>query len=99
MWLSKHFSVKDLGEKSYILGIKIYKDRSKMILGLSQGIYIDSMLKKFSMKDSKKRLMYMGSGIHLSKKQVPKTPEERDRISKTSYASPIGSILYGMICT
>ena len=26
--LSKYFSIKDLGEASYILGIKIYADRS-----------------------------------------------------------------------
>ena len=32
IWLSKHFSMKDLGEASYILGIKIYRDRSKRIL-------------------------------------------------------------------
>ena len=35
-WLSSKFSMKDLGEASYILGIKIYRDRSKRMLGLSQ---------------------------------------------------------------
>ena len=34
-WLSRHFSIKDLGEASYILGIRIYRDRSKRMLGLS----------------------------------------------------------------
>ncbi|KAK4409340.1 Copia protein [Sesamum angolense] len=33
--LSTQFSMKDLGEASYILGIKIFGDRSKMILGMS----------------------------------------------------------------
>ena len=33
-WLSKNFSMKDLGEASYILGIKIYRDRFKRLLGL-----------------------------------------------------------------
>ena len=28
-WLGKNFSMKDLGEATYILGIKIYRDRSK----------------------------------------------------------------------
>ena len=28
-WLGKYFSMKDLGEVAYILGIKIYKDRSE----------------------------------------------------------------------
>ena len=34
-WLSKEFSMKDLGEVSYILGIKVYRDRPKWILDLS----------------------------------------------------------------
>ena len=47
-WLSKEFSMKDLGEASYILGIKIYRDRSKRMLGLSQSRYIDLILKRFN---------------------------------------------------
>ena len=40
-WLSNKFFMKNLGEASYILGIKIYKDKSKRMLGLSQSRYID----------------------------------------------------------
>ncbi|WP_284733070.1 reverse transcriptase domain-containing protein, partial [Klebsiella pneumoniae] len=39
LWLSSNFSMKDLGDATYILGIKIYRDRSKRLLGLSQSIY------------------------------------------------------------
>ena len=35
IWLSKKFSLKDLGEASFILGIKIYRDRPNRMLGLS----------------------------------------------------------------
>ena len=35
VWLLSQFSMKDLGEASYILGMKIYRDRSKKLLGLS----------------------------------------------------------------
>ena len=44
-WLSKKFFMKDLGEASYILEIKIYKDRSKRMLGLSQNLYIEKVLR------------------------------------------------------
>ena len=51
IWLSKNFSMNDLGETTYILGIKIYRDRSKRLLGFSQSTYIEKkkMLKRFSM--------------------------------------------------
>ncbi|KAJ9545152.1 hypothetical protein OSB04_024859 [Centaurea solstitialis] len=35
-WLSRCFQMKDLGEAVYILGIKIYKNRSKRLIELSQ---------------------------------------------------------------
>ncbi|KAL0434304.1 UNVERIFIED_CONTAM: Copia protein [Sesamum latifolium] len=38
-WLSTQFSMKDMGEASYILDIKIYKDRSRKMLGLIQSSY------------------------------------------------------------
>ena len=44
VWLSSQFSIKDLGEASYILGMKIYRDRSKGMLGLFQSTYIDTVL-------------------------------------------------------
>ena len=43
--LKNSFSMKNLGEAAYILGIKIYRDRSKGLIGLSQGTYIDKVLK------------------------------------------------------
>jgi hypothetical protein len=50
----KNFSMKDMREATYILGIKSYKDISKRLLGLSQSMYIDKMLKWFSVKESKR---------------------------------------------
>ena len=35
-YLFKNFSMKDLGEASYTLGIKLYRDRERKLIGLSQ---------------------------------------------------------------
>ncbi|KAL0416570.1 UNVERIFIED_CONTAM: hypothetical protein Slati_3488900 [Sesamum latifolium] len=51
-WLSTQFSMKDMGEASYILGIKIYRDRSRRMLGLTQSSYIEKVLKRFRMEHS-----------------------------------------------
>lgn len=99
LWLSQNFSMKDLGIASYILGIKVYRDRSKRLLGLSQSMYIDKVLKRFNMQDSKRGLLPFRHGIHLSKDMSPKTPDERENMSKIPYASAIGSIMYSMLCT
>ena len=72
IWLSNEFSMKDLGEVTYILGIRIYRDRSKGLLGLSQSTYIDKILKWFSMNLSKKGFIPMVDGKHLSKFMFPK---------------------------
>lgn len=38
--------MKDMSETSYVLGIKIHKDRTLYILGLSQETYINKVLKR-----------------------------------------------------
>ena len=52
--LKSSFSMKDLGEAAYLLGIKIYRDRSRRLIGLSQSTYLDKVLKRFNMEGSKK---------------------------------------------
>jgi hypothetical protein len=97
--LKNSFSMKDLGEAAYILGIRIYRDRSRRLIGLSQDTYIDKVLKRFSMEQSKKGFLPISHGIHLSKTQCPSMTDELDRMSKVPYASAIGSIMYAMIST
>ena len=91
--------MKDLGEASYILGIKIYRDRSKRMLGLSQSRYIDLILKRFNMEASKRGYLPTNHRIRLFKKICPKTPEERKKMNEIPYASVVGSIMYAMLCT
>ena len=50
VWLSKEFIMKDLKEAFYILGIKVYRNRSKRMIGLSKHMYIEKVLKRFSME-------------------------------------------------
>ena len=97
-WLGKCFEMKDLGEASRILGIKIYRDRSKRLIGLSQSVYIDKVLKRFSMSNSKKGMVPMVLGKPLSKAGCLLTREARDYMSRIPYAFAIGFIIYVMFC-
>jgi len=50
VWLTSNLDMKDLGEASYILGIKLHHDRRNRMIGLSQVSYIDKLLEHFSME-------------------------------------------------
>ena len=44
-WLFSNFEIKDMGEASYILGVKIRRDRSRKLLALSQSLILEEFLK------------------------------------------------------
>ncbi|KAD2804168.1 hypothetical protein E3N88_37545 [Mikania micrantha] len=98
-WLGKCFAMKDLGEAAYILGIKIYRDRSRRLIGLSQSTYIDKVIRRFLMQDAKRGFLPMAHGTILNKLQCPETEDQKRRMERVPYASAIGSIMYAMLCT
>ncbi|RVX02180.1 Retrovirus-related Pol polyprotein from transposon TNT 1-94 [Vitis vinifera] len=98
-WLSQRFDMKDLGEAAHILGIKLMRNRKKRMIGLSQALYIDTILNRFNMQGSKKGFLPFRHGIVLSKDQSPKTLEEIESMKTVPYASAVGSLMYAMLCT
>jgi len=48
-FLSNNFEMKDMGEASYVIGIKIFRDISQGLLELSQKSYINKVLERFRM--------------------------------------------------
>ena len=91
--------MKDLGDAKYVLGIKILRDRQNKTLALFQATYIDKVLERFNMKNSKNGDMPTRSGVFLSKEQCPKTPQEEENMRQYPYASTVGSLMYVMLCT
>ena len=43
---------------TYMLGIKIYKDRSRRLIRLSMTTYLDKILKEFKMDQSKQEFLH-----------------------------------------
>ncbi|KAL0546022.1 hypothetical protein IC582_015926 [Cucumis melo] len=91
--------MKDLENAQYVLGIEIVRNRKNKTLAMSQTSYIDKMLLRYKMQNSKKGLLPYIYGIHLSKEQCPKTPQEVQDMSNIPYASAVGSLMYAMLCT
>nr|GEX74670.1 hypothetical protein [Tanacetum cinerariifolium] len=86
--------MKDLGDDAYILEIKIYRDRSKRLIGLCQSAYIEKILKRYYMENSKRGMIPMQEKLKLSKSQGASTPAEKQLMKNVPYASAIGSIMY-----
>ena len=91
--------MKDLGEANFILGTKLWRDQKNRMLGLSQAKYIDKVLERFSMQNSKKGLLPFRHGVSLSDDQRPNTHEEENMMRQVPYASTMGSLMYAMLCT
>nr|GEW55892.1 malectin-like carbohydrate-binding domain-containing protein [Tanacetum cinerariifolium] len=67
----------NLSEVAYILGIKIIRDRSKWLIALSQNSYLEKILKKFRMDNSKKGYTPIMENPGDRKSQGARTPNEK----------------------
>nr|GEX54228.1 hypothetical protein [Tanacetum cinerariifolium] len=97
-YLGRCFAMKDLGEATYFLGITIYRDRSRRLIGLCQSAYIEKILKRFHMKNTKRGSIPMQEKLKLSKSQGASTPAELKRMQNVLYVYAVGSIMYAGSC-
>ena len=78
-FLVSRFEMKDMGTATYVLGIKITRDRNAKLLYMDQENYLEKILKKFNMAESKALSSPINKGIILSKNMHPKD-KKRTRI-------------------
>ncbi|RVX15691.1 Retrovirus-related Pol polyprotein from transposon TNT 1-94 [Vitis vinifera] len=98
-FLSKNFDMKDMGEASYVIGIKIHRDRFKGILGLSQETYINKVLERFRMKNCSPSVSPIVKGDRFNLNQCPKNDLEMEQMKNIPYAYAVGSLMYAQVCT
>ena len=96
---SSKFDMKDLGNAYFMLGIQIYRDRSRGILGLSQKSYIDKVLSRFGMSNCASEDTLVEKGDKFNLHQCLKNELERKDMERFPYASAIGSLMYAQACT
>ena len=89
--------MKDMDEASYVLGVKILRDCSKRLMGLSQETYIKKMLKCYHMHYCKPMDTPIENNLSLSLDMCPKTLDENEQMFKVPYSSVVGSLMYAMI--
>jgi len=93
-WLSSNFEMKDMGEASYVLGVKIIRDCTKRILGLTQETYFKKMLERYHMQDSKLMDTLVDKSLSLSRDMHPKTLKEKRKCPE--YFMPVSLVVWCM---
>ena len=96
-FLSSKFDMKDLGEASFVLEIKIHRDRENGVLGLSQKTYLEKVLKKYSMQNYKPSPAPIVKGDRFGEFQCPRNQYEIDQMKVVPYASAVGSLQYASV--
>ena len=91
--------MKDLEEAQFVLSIQIFRDRKNKTPTLSQASYIDKIVVKYSMQNSKRGLLPFKHEVPLYEEQCLKTPQEVEEMRQIPYASTVGSLMYVMLCT
>ena len=89
--------MKDLGDASHILGMRIVRDRDKKLLYLSQTEYIDKVLKRFNMERGKALSTPLPPYVKLCLNDCPKSDAEKAEMAKVPYSSVVGSLMYAMM--
>ena len=97
--LSQQFSMKDLGDVQYVLGIQIERNRAAHTLSISQGEYIRHVLERFGMTDCKPVATPLESSSKLTKADSPAPGSATDAAFVRLYQSAVGAIMYAMLGT
>ncbi|RVW35870.1 Retrovirus-related Pol polyprotein from transposon TNT 1-94 [Vitis vinifera] len=92
-FISKNFDMKDMSQASYVIGIKIHRDKFQGILGLSQETYINKVLERFWMKDCSPSVSPIVKVDRFNLNQCPKNNLEREQMKNIPYASTVESLM------
>ena len=95
--MSLVFDIKDFGNASYVLGIRIFRDRQCRMLQLSQSQYLTDVLTRFQMQECKGISTPMDTNQKLHK--GTRLGAEQEVIDRLPYQKLVGSLMYAMIGT
>ena len=94
--LATEFTMTDMGEVSFVLGIKVTRDRAARTITLSQSAYADDILGRHGYNECTAVLTPTQPSIRLVKVENGSQAKEED---VRLYQSVIGAVMYLMCCT
>lgn len=87
--LAKHFEIKDMGELTHFLGVKIVQKPETGEIWMGQTTYAKNVLEKFGMENSKP----VNTPVDMNSKLV-KHSDDKEGVDPTRFQSAVGSLLY-----
>ena len=97
--LEEEYEMTDLGELHYCLSVEFVRDRANRTITMSQGKYLEEVLKRFGMEDCKP----IGTPLDIKTTLLKLTDEEYDvdapRMLDVPYKNAVGSLMYAMVGT
>ena len=97
--LKQHFKLKELGLTSHLLGVAVQRDRSKRLLTLSQKQYLQDVLERFGLANTRPVATPLDPGARLSKEQCPQTEADRTFMQSVPYSQLVGALMYLAVAT
>jgi Reverse transcriptase (RNA-dependent DNA polymerase) len=91
--LNEWYSLTDLGPVHWLLGIKITRNHVKCTISLLQATYIDTIITRFGLTDTKAQPMPMAPNITFLKDDSPTDVMHAVHMQKVPYHKAIGSEL------
>ena len=95
--ICSHWDISDLGEICWYLGFEIKQDRTAQTISINQHAYIEDVLERFNLTNTKPVLIPMEPNLQLLSQEGALTPKEAEWIHAVPYAEAIGSILWPAI--
>ena len=93
------FKLKDLGDLTWCLGLRVTRDRVARTLTLDQEAYVQKMLDKFNLSDSTPSATPELVGLQLQKCTADEVREQKQNGSSIPYREAVGKLMYAMVCT
>ena len=92
--LCKNFQMKNLGDITSILGIRVTRDRKNGTIAIDQEQYINEILHRFVMDDCNPVSTPMDLNQKISSKMCPINDEKKQQMKNIPYMETIGSLLF-----
>jgi hypothetical protein len=93
------FEITDLGPINWLLGIKITRNLEARTISLSQQSYIEQIITRFNLKDSRAANTPLEPGIDLTPDSPSVSSTLLTPFEKTKYREMIGSLMYVSVMT